>query len=253
MNVWCLSDLHLKSDQDPRSQVFVHFLQGLYESSEPRDILILLGDVFDLWVGGHSVFYNKYKKIVDAIQALKNKGLRIIFIEGNHDLHIAPFWESQLGAEVYVEAYYLELPDLILRLEHGDMINLEDHAYLRLRAFLRHPIMKFLGIHLPGFFWNFIGTQASHTSRKVSTQNRKAQGQNEKMIEMIRHHAQRAYLEKPFQMIISGHMHVIDDFKFEKPDLRSINLGSWMQTPYLVFHLEKKDGHFWTTEWVRLQ
>ena len=208
MNVWLLSDLHLKSDQEPSSKFFIQFLNQVSSMASPKDTLILLGDIFDLWVGGHSVFYFKYKNVVDAIQALKSKGVRIIFIEGNHDLHIEPFWKDKLGAEVYVEAYYLELDGLTLRLEHGDEINLEDLAYLRLRSFLRHPILKFLGHHLPGAFWSYLGRKASQTSRKVSEKSRRQEGQDQKMIQMIRDHTLRAYKEKPFDLIVSGHMHV---------------------------------------------
>jgi UDP-2,3-diacylglucosamine hydrolase len=251
MNVWCLSDLHLKSDKDPQSQALVSFLEEIFLTASPEDTLVLLGDIFDLWVGGHQVFYENYKKAVDAIAKLKTKGVRIIFIEGNHDLHIEPFWEKKIGAEVYVQAYYLNLPGLVVRLEHGDEINQEDKAYLRLRAFLRHPILKFLAQNLPGVFWKFIGTKASQTSRSVSQKSRSKEGQDQRMIGQIRAHVQRAYNEKPFDLIVSGHMHIFDDWSFSLDArgpgalVRSINLGSWLTEPYRILHLQKKES--WVT------
>jgi UDP-2,3-diacylglucosamine hydrolase len=46
---------------------------------------------------------------------------------------------------------------------------------------------------------------------------------------MIRDHATRAFNEKPFDLIITGHMHILDDWTFERNgrQVRSVNLGSW--------------------------
>jgi UDP-2,3-diacylglucosamine hydrolase len=50
---------------------------------------------------------------------------------------------------------------------------------------------------------------------------------------MIRSHAQKVYLEKPFDLIVTGHMHVEDDymFKVDGKEVRSINLGTWLNRP----------------------
>ncbi|MBK7962081.1 MAG: hypothetical protein IPK04_13320 [Bdellovibrionales bacterium] len=68
------------------------------------------------------------------------------------------------------------------------------------------------------------------------------------MIEMIRHHARRAYEEAPFDLIVTGHMHVKDDFEFHvgSRKIRSINLGSWFNGTQI---LRMVDGHL---DWLTL-
>ena len=55
---------------------------------------------------------------------------------------------------------------------------------------------------------------------------------------MIRRYAETTYETRPFDLIITGHMHIRDDYTFERDGkkIRSVNLGSWFDEP-LIFHL----------------
>lgn len=232
--------------QERNGQVLLRFLHSLLERN-PADIhLFLLGDIFDLWVSDHAIFVRKFQPLADAVRDLRNAGARITYIEGNHDVHVGRFWQKQLGVEVHVEAQYYEINGLTIRVEHGDLINLDDKAYLRYRAILRHPWIEPLGHIIPGKFWQDLGDYASKKSRKRS-QNYSSRN-IPRLIEMIRTHAHRAFEEKPFDLIVSGHMHVIDDYEFQVGlrKSRSINLGSWYQD-IKVLHLEGTQ-----LEWVPL-
>ncbi len=178
-------------------------------------------------MSGHDIFKNKYHDLLVEIESLKRSGSEIYFFEGNHDMHIHPYWRDELGAFVYTEAQIFDLDGLKVRCEHGDLINLDDKTYLRLRKFLRTPFVEELGHRIPGKVWWNIGDFLSSLSRKRSGQYRNA-NQN-RLVQMIREHAHRAHNETPFDVIISGHMHVRDDFTFEinSKKVRSVNLGSW--------------------------
>jgi len=72
---------------------------------------------------------------------------------------------------------------------------------------------------------------------------------NQKEIkQMIRTHAESIYNEKPFDLIISGHMHVVDDYTFAVKDksVRSINLGTWLDKPIALMVEDS------TIEWIEL-
>ncbi len=227
MEAWFISDIHIKTMQERNSEILLRFLHSLAEKN-PKDIhLFFLGDIFDLWVGSHSVFVRKFQPLVDAIQSLKDSGAKITYIEGNHDVHIDEFWTKEIGIEVFVDPQYYNLNGLIVRVEHGDLINLEDRAYLRYRSVIRHPAIEAIGHAIPGEIWEQIGSYAAKKSRVRSQEYRSLN--ESKLVEMIRAHAPRAYLEKPFDVIVSGHMHVIDDYELVVGGrkIRSINLGSW--------------------------
>ncbi len=247
MEAWFLSDIHLKSAEERNGQILLRFLRSL-EEHEPKQIhLFLLGDIFDLWIGGHTHFANKFPDITKSLSNLRSKGARVTYIEGNHDVHIEGYFQKQLGLEVHVEAQHYLIDGVRVRCEHGDLINLNDQAYIRYRSIIRNPFVKPLGELIPGFVWDYIGNQASKKSRERSGHYR---AQNEdNLIQMIRLHAERVHKEKPFDFIISGHMHVFDDVTIDikGKKVRSVNLGSWFENQVKVFCLKDGQG-----QWVEL-
>lgn len=191
----------------------------------------MLGDIFDLWVSDAPIFIRKFQAIVDAIAEIKRMGIKIVYFEGNHDLHVGKFWQEQMGISTFTEYKVFDLGKYNIRLEHGDLVNYHDKAYLRYRSVVRHPIVETLAPIIAGKTLNEIGQLASQISRKFSSPQR--QRDQEGLRKMIRKHAKIAYQETPFDLIVTGHMHVQDDFEFEIDGhkTRSINLGSWFDGP----------------------
>ncbi|RYZ88864.1 MAG: UDP-2,3-diacylglucosamine diphosphatase [Proteobacteria bacterium] len=247
MEAWFISDIHIKSLEERNSKILLRFLHSLLERDVKNMRLFLVGDIFDLWVGGHDIFVRKFQPLVDAVRALHDAGVLVTYIEGNHDVHVHAFWTKKLGVEVLVEAQFYELNGLVVRVEHGDLINLEDKTYLRYRSIIRNPFVQPLGHIIPGIFWEEAGKIAAKKSRARS-QTYRVQNE-EKLVQMIRNHAHRVYEQRPFDVVISGHMHVIDDYQFQigVRKSRSINLGSWY-TPE-VKALKLTGQNF---EWVTL-
>lgn len=243
MASYFLSDVHLKSSiaglDDKLSGPLLFFFQNIWPKA-PGDIY-LLGDIFDIWVSDHHVFQKKYQKVIAELKKIKSLGYKIIYFEGNHDLHLKRFWQKELGFDVHFDVGYFEIEKHIFRLEHGDLINLEDHEYLRLRRVLRSPTMLFLGHWLPGILWNKIGEKWSQKSRKTS--HVYLESKKSEIVSMVRRHALRSYNEKPFDVIITGHMHITDDFEFtvNSKKIRSINLGTWLDGAKV---LRFEDGQF---------
>ena len=247
METWFISDIHLKTIEERNGKILLRFLHSLLEKDPSKIHLFLLGDIFDLWVGGHSYFKKRYGPLISILEKLREHGLRMTYIEGNHDVHIEGFFQKVLGAEVFVEAQYFDIDGLKVRCEHGDLINLDDQTYLKYRALIRGRIVRSMALHLPGLFWAYVGNLMSQKSRKRSSVYR-AQNE-EQLIKMIRAHAVRSYAEKPFDMIISGHMHVFDDHTNEinGKKIRSVNLGSWFEKEVKVFAIREGKG-----EWITL-
>ncbi len=226
MASYFLSDIHLKSLDDESSRLLLLFLRNIWPKA-PGDIY-LLGDIFDIWVSNHSLFIKKYAPLIDELKKVKLQGFKVVYFEGNHDLHLKKFWKQELGFEVYYDVGFFSIEGQIFRLEHGDLINQKDLDYLKLRRFLRTPTMIALGHWLPGRFWNMVGEKWSSTSRKATLAYQ--QQRNAEVVNMIREHAKSEVLKRPFDCIVSGHMHVVDDFDFEAngKKIRSFNLGTWL-------------------------
>ncbi|WP_413568648.1 UDP-2,3-diacylglucosamine diphosphatase [Bdellovibrio sp. HCB117] len=248
MEAWFLSDIHLKSAEERNGKILLRFLRSLLQQNPSQVHLFMLGDIFDLWVGGHSYFAKKFPDLIAALRDLRKAGARITYIEGNHDVHVEGFFQKQLGVEVHVEAQYYNLDGLIVRCEHGDLINLADEKYLKYRSIIRNPYIKPLGNIIPGKFWDYVGNRASKRSRARSGHYRATN--ESQLVQMIRAHTEKVYQEKPFDIIISGHMHVFDDHVVDirGRKVRTVNLGSWFEEKVKVFHI--KDGQ---PNWVYLE
>lgn len=246
-----LSDIHIKSNQDLSYQKLNQFLETQWPIS-PGNIY-LLGDIFDLWVSDHQIFIKTYSQLIQNLKKIKNQGFKIVYFEGNHDLHLEKFWQEQMGFEVQRDVAYYQIDRFTVRLEHGDLINQKDEAYLKLRRFLRNPYLTFLAHNIPGFVWNQIGRKWSQHSRKTSQGYRVRN--NDEIISMLRTHAQNEVQTKYFDAVISGHMHVKDefDFVFENKIVLSINLGSWFEDMWILkLQTKEKQSIKDSISWIKL-
>jgi len=224
-----VSDLHLVGPEDSKTRLFTSFLRKLPQENVTH--LFLVGDIFDLWVGSHDYFADRFRDVVAAIQDLVRAGIEVHYFEGNHDLHLEKFWAEKIGAHVHADDATFELAGRTVRVEHGDLINPDDKGYLFLRGFLRSNVMTFLAHNLPEKLVHLIGERASSASRDY-TSNAKAKPVDE-IRQLIRQHAEAQSHLNDFDLIVTGHVHVTDDFTFDvggRP-VRSINLGSWFETP----------------------
>ena len=245
-SAYFVSDIHIMSPTCERARTFLAFLRSLSRESGATH-LVLLGDIFDLWVADHDYFIDKYRDIVDEIRRLQNEGVAISYFEGNHDLHLRYFWEERLGLIVHDRPAYMRLGDKDVRLEHGDQMDPDDTGYLVLRWLLRTPPVRFLARHLPGSLIAGIGDRMSSASRDYNANSRSID--RDAAVAKIRTHAHKVYKERPFDLIISGHVHIRDDYVVDADDasFRSVNLGSWLDAP-CYFQLDESGGKFYELE-----
>lgn len=178
--------------------------------------------------------------IIDQIVKFKKAGGEVYYFEGNHDVHIDVFWTKKFDIPVIENMKYFDIDGLTVRMEHGDFINPNDRAFLRYRELIHRPWAEFFGHNLPSHFWKWLGENQSHKSRKKTS--RYAVENSEKIVKLVRSHAETAYKEKSFDLIVTGHMHIFDDYQFEVSGqkIRSINLGTWLERPRALKITDKK-------------
>src|SRR3989338_11172254 len=85
MKALFLSDVHYKGLDDPNTPLLLSFLENELHRG---DALVVVGDLFDLWIGYDHVVYAEYVPVLAKFYELKNKGVRVIYVEGNHDLFL---------------------------------------------------------------------------------------------------------------------------------------------------------------------
>jgi UDP-2,3-diacylglucosamine hydrolase len=198
-------------------------------------------------VSDHLYFKKRYSAVIEELIRLKGIGVSVHYFEGNHDLYLEKYFERELGFKVHTRAAYFSLSGQVVRVEHGDEMDRTDIWYLRLRAFWRSKFMVWLAPRLSGELIAFGGRLASRFSRLFSSGPRR--DNSERIKKLIHEHAARSWEKMPFDVFISGHVHlhyVGDAYVSSGRDrlLRPVvNLGSWYDRPR-AFLLTAGGGSF---------
>jgi UDP-2,3-diacylglucosamine hydrolase len=235
-----VSDIHIVSPEDPKHRLFIAFLERCLETRPEH--LFLVGDIFDLWVADRSYFVGRYGVIAAAIRALVEAGVRVHYFEGNHDLDLEVYWRRELGVDTHGEAAYFDIAGRTVRVEHGDQMDPDDRGYLFLRWFLRTPLLRLLGRRLPDALIRRIGERASRASREYTSTVKTAAPETARA--KTETHARRAWLARPFDIFVSGHVHVSADQTVDMGEGRSFrcfNLGTWLDEPLVLRLGDERD------------
>lgn len=233
-----VSDIHIQSNRDANCALFAQFL-GHCLQTKP-DVVFLVGDIFDLWIADRDYFVSAYAELIERVRALRDAGVEVYYFEGNHDLDLRVFWHDLVGVKVFEGPAYFDLLGKTVRVEHGDQMDPGDKGYLFLRWLLRTPAMRGLGRHMPDPLVKWVGENASHASRDYTS---KVKTISDGAVEAkLRRHLEVAHAEKPFDLLVTGHVHVAMDFTVDiggRP-VRAFNLGTWLKQPLV---LEMTPGH----------
>ena len=231
MKHWFISDLHIKDINERNGNTLLRFFFYLNQNPSKHKVYFL-GDIFDFWLSDGKAFQKHYQYLIQQIKFFKDNGGELIYFEGNHDFHIDRFWTHKLDIPVIENEAYFQIGKLKVRCEHGDYINPDDKAYIKYREKVRRPWVEWIAHTLPGWFWKWFGETLSAKSRKKTA--RYAIDNTEQLRTMIQAYAMKVYNSEHFDLIVTGHMHIFDDYEFtgsHHKHVRSVNLGTWLELP----------------------
>lgn len=222
MRVVMISDVHAAGPDDPRQAALEAFLDALQ-----ADRLYLLGDVFHHWWGFRAGTLPEYAGVCRALRALRQRGVGLVMVPGNHDFRAGPFFEDELGAEVR-PAHRVELDGSAFFLAHGDEADSSPgyrltRAALRGRAFA--TLMERLGPE-----------QGGRLLRGLAGASRDRPASQAALVEAQRVWAQ-ARVDEGARVVALGHSHAPGVTALVGGSL--YNLGDWRDGPRW---LEVEDG-----------
>ncbi len=225
MRALFLADAHLCKPSDQNYRALLAFLD---EQCDKTDLLVLLGDIFEFWIGKATVTDN-YAPLIDAFERMHRQGTKLVYVEGNHDFHLGPVFTQRLNCQVFPDGGSIDLDGKKVFLVHGDLANPDDTGYRRLRKFLRSDPVRFLIHTLPNRLLMAIGDRAGHESRKTSVEQRR----DCQTLEILKPYAE-GILAKGHQAVVTGHYH--QPFHKKLGDGELIALGDWItQYSYAVY------------------
>ncbi len=197
-----LCDLHLDLGDVNPSAEFERVLESLHGA--PR--LVILGDLFDYWVGPGQMKLQGAGRILDALAALTKAGTQLDVLFGNRDFLLDERFVARTGACLRPDGMIGVLPSGARSLLiHGDELCTLDHGYQRLRSVLRSGFVQWLGPRLPLFVSQFLARKlrrASTAALQVKPSEEKRM-QRDACVEISASHAA--------QVVICGHAHEYRD------------------------------------------
>lgn len=221
MRVIIASDFHLKFHENEedlqRKNRVLNFLDSLIGEI---DLLILNGDVFDLWFTWKNVIIKGYFPVLKKLADIKEKGCRIVFIAGNHDFWFRDFLTNFLDIEVYRNSFIEEIDGNKILVSHGDLYTSNDWRYKLFRSLVRNRlVMKIFELLHPDLALG-IGRLMSRSSRKKRTSKDLTIKREKGLIKFARKQL------KIFDIVIMGHSHLPKIEKFENGIYA--NAGDWI-------------------------
>lgn len=104
--------------------------------------LVVLGDLFDAWVGPAHARLPAARTMLEAFARLARRGVVVHLVHGNRDFLLDEDALGGCGARVHPDHLLVRARDSAILLVHGDRECTRDHAYQRLRRVLRSPLVR---------------------------------------------------------------------------------------------------------------
>jgi len=140
------SDIHLRTLDDPRGSLLMDALGRLTDTVE---CVVLNGDIFDFCFGDGDYFRAKFQPLGDLLKRTQERGIQVVFIEGNHEFHLDRIgWGGMTIVQGDHHIVRLTTGERI-KIGHGDLM-LREPAYELFRATLKSSLVRRASGCIPG-------------------------------------------------------------------------------------------------------
>lgn len=146
--VYLASDIHLGPAIPQTNQAFYDFLQRIVDEAES---LILMGDIFNYWIGDDIAIHHPEPWLTEAINHLQAYASKkpLYLMHGNRDFLLGKRFAELLGATLLPEQILLSVGEQCYHLSHGDELCTHDRGFMRFRYWTRQAWLKRLFFTLP--------------------------------------------------------------------------------------------------------
>ena len=230
MKTYFVSDVHLGlqvHDPEERERRFAGFLRSLPEDTEA---LYMLGDIWDFWYEYRDVVPKGYLRVLSALQELMDRGVKVYFFEGNHDVWTYSYFE-ELGMVKLTQPHLVEIGGKTFCLGHGDGLGPVPAGCRFLSGLFHSRIAQFLFSLLHPWLAFRFGNGWSKNNRLAHDQEYVFRGEEEPLYKFAEDFSAAGKVDH----FIFGHYHA--DVHMTLPSGAQLHiLKDWMHSsPYLCF------------------
>ncbi|MBU3741124.1 MAG: UDP-2,3-diacylglucosamine diphosphatase [Candidatus Kapabacteria bacterium] len=218
--VYFVSDVHLglgARDADRKREELL--LRLLRRISHDAAHIFIVGDLFDAWFDYRTVVPRNHIRTLAQLAYMREQGLPITYLIGNHDFGHYTFFVDDLDIEPIGGDVDATIGNTRVYIAHGDGKAHDDRGYLLLKAILRNPLAQRM------YRWlhpdTGIGLASGTSAKSRDHTDRKDYGGRDGLYDFA---VQR--LREGYDVVVMGHRHQV---RVEHTaDGTYANLGHWL-------------------------
>jgi len=229
-----ISDTHLGTYGCHATELF------LYLKSIQPEVLVLNGDIIDIWNFSKSYFPASHMNVLRQLLKMSSQGTKLIYITGNHDEALRKYSDFILGNLELADKLILELDGKRTWIFHGDVFDSSTKGYAKILAKLGGKGYDLLILINSAINWFLVlmGKEKRSYSKMIKDGVKKAVA----FISNFETTAAEIAIEKKFDYVICGHIHkpqmkVINN---EKGKVLYLNSGDWVENLTALEYYKKK-------------
>ena len=230
-----ISDVHLGT-YGCRAKELYKYLKSINP-----EVLILNGDIIDIWQFRKSYFPKAHLKVLKQIMAMASKGTKVHYLTGNHDEALRRFSDFTLGNISLADKLVLSLPEGKAWFFHGDIFDasIQSAKWLAKLGGWGYDLLIMINSVLN---WSLekMGRERYSLSKKIKNSVKKAVT----YIQSFENTAAELAIEQNYKYVICGHIHQpqMREVSLKQGNCFYLNSGDWIEN---LSSLEYHDGEGW--------
>lgn len=197
-DILVVSDVHLNGEDPGTLETFLQFLQ---RHAAGCGTIVILGDLFDLWLGPPALQEPYHRRLVESLEQFRRRGVQLLYVEGNRDLFVAHHFGGRLFHLATGGELVLNRGGRRFVMVHGDRLNRVDYNYRAWNTLVRSAPVRLLLRLLPPRL----------TLRAAAGLERKLRGTNRRFRTYFPHGQCERYARRQFRrganVVVMGHFH----------------------------------------------
>ena len=223
LDVAVISDLHLGTYASRSIEALTYL-----KSIDPQ-ILILNGDIIDVWQFRKHYFPCSHMLLIKEIMNMMTNGTRVIYVTGNHDEMLRRYSDLYLGNFQLTDKLVIEIDNKLSWIFHGDVFDNTTKGAAKFWAKMgSHGYAVLLALNRTvNLFLKLIGHERVSLSKKIMAQVNKAIIK----INDFETKVAEVAIEKKYDFVICGHIHQPQKRLITTKDgsVIYLNSGDWVE------------------------
>jgi len=223
LDIAVISDVHLGT-YGCHARELLKYLKSI----QPR-ILILNGDIIDIWQFSKNYWPERHTKVLRKLMKFMVEGVEVYYLTGNHDELLRKFSGLTLGAFRLEDKLVLELDGKKTWFFHGDIfdITMQHSKWLARLGAVGYDSLILLNSFVNWCLTRF-GKEKLSFSRKIKSKIKDAV----KFINRFEETAAALAIENGYEYVVCGHIHQAEQriIRNRKGTVTYLNSGDWVES-----------------------